>query len=103
MADWQQFVMNLDVGRRIVVCGNANDIEGDFDVVIANILAGPLVQYAESITSTLAGRGMLALSGVLCAQAAAVMEAYWPLIEFDKPAFRAQDGQTWSQLTGTRR
>jgi ribosomal protein L11 methyltransferase len=92
-----------DVAGRLHVCGSADDIEGQFHVVVANILAGPLVQFAESITSRIAGRGMLALSGVLCEQADAVMAAYEPWIDFDKPAFREQDGQTWSRLTGIRR
>lgn len=92
-----------EVASQLVVCGQADEIEGEFDVVVANILAGPLVDSAESITSRLVGRGMLALSGVLCEQAESVMAAYAPWIEFDEPAFREQDGQTWSRLTGTRR
>ena len=91
------------VAGRVRVYGSEADIEGVFDVVVANILAGPLVQFAESITSTLAGDGMLALSGVLCEQAASVMAAYEPWIEFDETVCREQDGQTWSRLTGTRR
>jgi len=99
----RQNAENNGVAAQLRVCDSAVDIEGVFDVVVANILAGPLVQFAESITSTLAGHGMLALSGVLCEQAASVMAAYEPWIEFDEPAFREQDGQTWSRLTGTRR
>lgn len=95
--------MSNGVAERLLVCDSAANVEGEFDVVVANILAGPLVQFAESITSTVAGRGMLALSGVLCEQAAAVMAAYAPWIEFQKPVYREQDGQTWSRLTGTRR
>jgi ribosomal protein L11 methyltransferase len=95
--------MSNGVAEYLLVCDSVADVEGEFDVVIANILAGPLVQFAESITSTVAGRGMLALSGVLCEQAAAVMAAYAPWIEFQKPVYREQDGQTWSRLTGTRR
>jgi ribosomal protein L11 methyltransferase len=91
------------VAERLRVCDSPADIEGEFDVVVANILAGPLVQFAESITSTLASRGMLALSGVLCEQAAAVMAAYAPWIEFQEPVYREQDGQMWSRLTGKRR
>jgi ribosomal protein L11 methyltransferase len=91
------------VAGRVRIYGRLADIEGLFDVVVANILAGPLVQFAESITSTLAGDGMLALSGVLCEQAASVMAAYEPWIEFDETVSREQDGQTWSRLTGTRR
>ena len=92
-----------NVADRLQVTGTPEGIEGRFDVVVANILAGPLVQFAESITSTLASRGMLALSGILCEQADDVMAAYAPWIEFDEPAFREQDGQTWSRLTGSRR
>lgn len=92
-----------DVAGSLLVLGSAGEIEGDFDVVVANILAGPLVQFAESITLTLRGRGMLALSGVLCEQADDVMAAYAPWIEFDEPAFKEQDGQVWSRLTGKRR
>jgi ribosomal protein L11 methyltransferase len=91
------------VAENLRVLGAAGDIEGEFDVVVANILAGPLVQFAESITLTVRGRGMLALSGVLCEQADEVMAAYEPWIEFDEPAFREQDGQIWSRLTGKRR
>lgn len=90
------------VARQLYITADAGGIDGVFDFVAANILAEPLVQYAESITSTLAGRGMLVLSGVLCEQADQVMAAYKPWIEFDRPVFREQDGQTWSRLTGTR-
>jgi len=91
------------VAENLNILGAAADIEGKFDVVVANILAGPLVEFAESITSTLGSHGMLALSGVLCEQAQDVMKAYEPWILFDEPASREQDGQTWSRLTGTRR
>ncbi len=91
------------VAEKLEILGAAADIEGKFDVVVANILAGPLVEFAESITSTLGSHGMLALSGVLCEQAQDVMTAYEPWIRFDEPVAREQDGQTWSRLTGTRR
>ena len=99
----RQNAANNNVAENLHVCGRPDEIEGKFDVVVANILAGPLVQFADSITSTLASRGMLALSGVLCEQANEVTAAYDPWIEFEKPAFREQDGQTWSRLTGLKR
>lgn len=92
-----------DVADRLTLAGSDAAVEGRFDVVIANILAGPLAQFADSITARLARGGMLALSGVLCEQAHDVRAAYAPWIEFDEPAFREQDGQTWSRLTGRRR
>jgi ribosomal protein L11 methyltransferase len=91
------------VAANLRVIGSPDGIEGQFDVVVANILAGPLVQFADSITSRLASRGMLALSGVLCEQADGVMAAYAPWIAFDEPEFREQDGQTWSRLTGLKK
>ena len=91
------------VAENLALVGDDAGIEGRFDVVVANILAGPLVQFADSITSRLAERGMLALSGVLCEQAHVVRAAYAPWIEFDEPVFREQDDQTWSRLTGRRR
>lgn len=99
----RQNASDNQVSENLTVLGAPEAISGEFDVVVANILAGPLVQFAESITLTLRGRGMLALSGVLCEQADDVMAAYEPWIEFDKPVFKEQDGQIWSRLTGKRR
>jgi ribosomal protein L11 methyltransferase len=92
-----------EVREGLSVTGSPEGLAGPFDVVVANILAGPLVEFADSITSLLAGGGMLALSGVLCEQAGEVMAAYKAWIEFDEPEFREQDGQTWSRLTGWKR
>ncbi len=91
------------VASNLAVFGDADAISGQFDVVIANILAGPLVQFADSITSHLAKGGMLALSGVLCEQADEVLMTYEPWIDFEEPVFREQDGQVWSRLTGKKR
>jgi len=91
------------VSGQLRILGSTGAIAGSFEIVVANILAGPLVQFAESVTSTVSGGGMLALSGVLCEQAPAVMAAYEPWIEFEEPVFREQDGQTWSRLAGKRR
>lgn len=88
------------VDKNLNVYGTPAGIRGQFDVVVANILAGPLVQFAESITSTLRRGGMLTLSGVLCEQADEVMAAYEGWIDFQTPVFSEQDGQVWSRLTG---
>ena len=99
----RQNAADNNVAENLLVTGSPGQIDEKFDVVVANILAGPLVQFADSITSTLASRGMLALSGVLCEQAYEITAAYDPWVEFEKPEFRKQDGQTWSRLTGLRR
>lgn len=99
----RQNARDNDVAERLSVVGAADEISGTYDLVVANILAGPLVQYAEGIASRIAERGMLALSGVLCEQADELMHAYAPWILFDEPVFREQDGQKWSRLSGQRR
>lgn len=99
----RQNATDNQVAENLAVFSGPDQISGQFDVVVANILAGPLVEFAESITLTLRDEGMLALSGVLCEQAHDVMRAYEPWIDFEDPEFREQDGQTWSRLTGRRR
>lgn len=94
---------NNAVADDLAVVGSADGISGQFDVVVANILAGPLIEFADSITSHVAKDGMLALSGVLCEQADEVLMTYEPWIDFEEPVFREQDGQNWSRLTGRKR
>ena len=47
-----------------------------YDLVIANILAGPLIELAEDFADALAPRGQLLLAGLLETQEAAVRAAY---------------------------
>ena len=90
------------VAHSIELLGSDDAIEGEFDVIVANILAGPLVELVHSITSRLSGGGKLALSGVLSEQVLDIMHAYKPWIRFEKPVLREQDGQSWALLSGTR-
>lgn len=67
------------VAERIRTClpGELGDAgEGTSDVVLANILAGPLVELAPRIVRLLRGNGRLVLSGLLRSQAGEVAEAY---------------------------
>jgi ribosomal protein L11 methyltransferase len=90
------------VSDRLTVLKSAAEVTGTFDVVVANILAGPLVQMAESISSHVADGCMLALSGILSGQIDEVLSAYRPWITFDEPVLGQQGGQTWVRLTGRR-
>lgn len=54
------------------------------DVLVANILAGPLAELASGITQLVKPGGSLCLSGILEAQADSVMAAY-PQFEFQPP------------------
>jgi ribosomal protein L11 methyltransferase len=69
------------------------------DVVLANILAGPLVELADGILSLLRPGGKLALSGLLADQAERVRAAYQDRVEFAPTTLREE----WALLTGTRR
>ena len=91
------------VTEKLTVSNSHGDIEGQFDVVVANILAGPLVELAGSISERVRAGGRLALSGILSEQAAEVIDAYAPWVDLDEPEFRQQDGQTWVRLTGRKR
>ncbi len=69
------------------------------DVVLANILAGPLVELAPLLAQRTRAGGRIALSGLLLEQADAVTEAYRPW--FDIGLAGARDG--WGLVTGRRR
>ena len=54
-----------------------------FDIVIANILAGPLVELADTLISQLKPKAALCLSGILASQESAVRQAYEARIAFE--------------------
>lgn len=99
----RQNALRNDVMQALTVVGDERDIAGSFDTVVANILAGPLVDLAESVITRLSSGGDLALSGILSRQVDKIQGTYDPWIEFDVPAFRSQGGQTWARLSGKRR
>ncbi|MDH4559367.1 50S ribosomal protein L11 methyltransferase [Pseudomonas sp. BN417] len=69
------------------------------ELVVANILAGPLVSLAPQITSLVAPGGRLALSGILAEQAEEVRTAYASAFDLDPTA--EKDG--WVRISGVRR
>ena len=69
------------------------------DVVVANILAGPLVALAPQITSLVKPGGRLALSGILAEQGEDVAAAYAEAFDLDPLCIR--DG--WVRISGRRR
>jgi ribosomal protein L11 methyltransferase len=69
------------------------------EVVVANILAGPLVSLAPQITSLVQTGGRLALSGILAEQAEEVRAAYEGAFELDPTAIK--DG--WVRISGVKR
>ncbi|MDX2257869.1 MAG: 50S ribosomal protein L11 methyltransferase [Hyphomicrobiaceae bacterium] len=106
------------VGRRvgaIVAAGLADSAirsAAPFDLIIANILAGPLVTLAPSIARALAPNGRVVLSGLLIEQARDVIATYraaglhlethqriagWSTLVMVKAAGRMPDGDETSR------
>lgn len=69
------------------------------DVLVANILAGPLVALAPQLATLIKSGGRLALSGILAEQGEEVAAAYADTFDLDPIANR--DG--WVRITGRRR
>ena len=70
-----------------------------FDVVLANILAGPLVELAPQLIQYTRPGGRIALSGILAEQAQEVRDAYSQ--DFDLAPTVDKDG--WVCISGVRR
>jgi ribosomal protein L11 methyltransferase len=67
-----------------------------YDVVLANILAGPLVELAPNLLKSLKLGGELVLSGILAEQAESIRAAYSPYLQDLKIV---QQGD-WIRVTG---
>jgi ribosomal protein L11 methyltransferase len=72
---------------------------GEYDVVVANILANPLIVLAPLLVARTRPRGRLALSGILAAQAAEVIAAYTARV----PLTVTEEEDGWVLLEGERR
>ncbi len=76
---------------------NAPAVEVDY--LVANILAGPLIELAPIIASHLKTGGRLALSGLLSNQAQDIVDTYSAWFELE-PVVEKDD---WIRVTGTKR
>jgi ribosomal protein L11 methyltransferase len=68
-----------------------------FDVVIANILANPLIELASTLTELTQPGGKIVMAGLLDEQAEQVKAAY-PAITFDSDVSK----EGWTRLSGTK-
>ncbi|MCP4040963.1 MAG: 50S ribosomal protein L11 methyltransferase [Gammaproteobacteria bacterium] len=73
--------------------------EGKVDIVIANILARPLMELAPVLAGVVRGGGILVLSGILISQTEAVAAAYREWFDPQLPVNRGD----WSLLTARRK
>lgn len=69
------------------------------DVLVANILAQPLIELAERFAKLTRSGGNIVLSGILREQVDSVAKAYTPWFTLEVPHFK----EDWSLLTGIRK
>jgi len=84
---------NQVTGRLALYLPDALPAQASADVLLANILAGPLVQLAPRLTALVRPGGRLILSGLLASQVAEVETAYATHFVFER---RVHDG--WAML-----
>ena len=77
----------------------AGAIRQPAQIVVANILARPLIVLAPLLARLTAPRGRIALAGLLAGQAGEVAVAYRPWFDLDAP----EEDEGWVLLEGSRR
>lgn len=70
-----------------------------YDIVIANILAGPLVELAPQLAGYCKTKGSIVLSGILQTQASSILDAYRQWFNLDAPAVQDE----WVRITGIKK
>ncbi|NRQ44579.1 50S ribosomal protein L11 methyltransferase [Rheinheimera sp. YQF-2] len=106
-------VVGVDIDPQAIEASHANakrnNVEGQIelylpkdqpanfqaDVVVANILAGPLAELKQTISAYVKPGGQLALSGILQSQAQSVIDAYSDEFSFDPVAVQDE----WVRLS----
>jgi len=99
LAATQENARKNGVSDRIIVCAPEALPEFQADVLLANILAGPLVALAPRFAGLLRTGGALVLSGILDSQAGTVAAAYADGFDMAPPAQREE----WVRLDGLRK
>lgn len=100
--DHQALTATLDnasknqVEDKVICClpGDLPDIKAD--ILLANILANPLIALKQHFAELLRPEGLLVLSGILREQSDEVLQAYRDVFVMDEPVFQ----EDWVRLTG---
>jgi ribosomal protein L11 methyltransferase len=87
------------VGAQVHVVSKDVELPGEADILLANILCGPLCDLAPRFAELTRPGGRIVLAGLLDTQADEVTRAHSPW--FDIAPFASRDG--WTALTGSRR
>lgn len=88
-----------DVAQSLTIASDAPEPPLAAELLLANILSGPLCELAPRLASLVAPGGELVLAGLLEEQAAEVIAAYRPWLTLHR--WRSLDG--WVCLAGTRK
>lgn len=88
----------IDDDRLITLLPDEIPAEAKADIMVANILAKPLIDLVQQITSLTVPKGQLCLSGILSHQIDQVSAAYFNSFEFE-PATLEDD---WVQLAANK-
>lgn len=84
---------------RLETLSPANFIKKPAELLMANILARPLIDFAHLFATIVKTNGKVLLSGILASQTEEVVKAYEPWFNIAKPAYKEE----WVRLDGTRK
>ncbi len=88
-----------DVNDRIITVLPEQVPEAQADIMVANILAQPLLQLAPRLAQLTRPGGLIALSGILQEQAGQIVECYQQWFEIDE----IQQQEDWVRVSGRRK
>ena len=77
---------------------SAEHAQQQYEIVVANILSGPLVELAPTLAGHTLSGGDIVLSGILAEQAESIIDAYTPYFKMDAPLIEGD----WVLIHGCR-
>ena len=77
---------------------SADHSQQKYEIVVANILSGPLVELAPTLAGHTQAGGDIVLSGILAEQANSIINAYTPYFKMDAPVIE----EDWVLIHGCR-
>ncbi len=87
------------VAERIIELASGDKPGEPVDILLANILAAPLLELAPLFAELCPAGAQIALSGILREQAEELMQRYSQWFDMQKPSFE----EDWALLSGTRK
>jgi|TARA_B110000091_G_C13743129_1_gene444242 ribosomal protein L11 methyltransferase len=88
-----------NIEKNIFVYDKINDSSEKYDVIVANILAEPLIMLAPLLTKMLKRNGIIGISGILISQVKLIENAYRSFVTFDSSSHHNE----WSLICGSKK